>query len=86
MRIVAHVNQKSTLKSECLLSSCWCNNILVWIIKLKKNQGGKNFTLVARQDCCTLTVHGSHMLMKIATRDTREPHVNLDPFTVNAAR
>ena len=53
--------------------------------KYIKNQGVKNFTLVARQDCCTLTVHGSHTLRKIATRDTREPHVNLDSFTVNAA-
>ena len=36
--------------------------------QLYKNQGVKNFTLVARQDCCTLTVHGSHTLMKIAAR------------------
>ena len=28
-----------------------------------KNQGVKNFTLVARQDCCTLTMHGSHTLI-----------------------
>ena len=51
----------------------------------QKNQGVKNFTLVACQECCTLTVHGSHTLMKIATCDTHKPHVNLDSFTVNAA-
>ena len=28
-----------------------------------KYQGVKNFTLVARQDCCTLTMHGSHTLI-----------------------
>ena len=32
-------------------------------VKFMKNQGVKNFTLVARQDCCTLTVHGSHTLI-----------------------
>ena len=48
-------------KLVCGYNFCSISVLCTW--SKWKYQGVKNFTLVARQDYCTLTVHGSHTLI-----------------------